>query len=51
MSNAASTKQIDNTPSLKTSLSLIIHGGSNQICVDTLQGYLPSDEKRAGWFC
>lgn len=35
MSIAASTKQIDNAHSLKTSLSLIIHGGNNQICVDS----------------
>ncbi|MGZ4995978.1 MAG: Rha family transcriptional regulator [Methylobacter sp.] len=35
MSNAKSKKQIDNTASTKTSLSLIIHGGNNQICVDS----------------
>ena len=31
----ASTKQINKPPSSKTSLSLIIHGGNNQICVDS----------------
>lgn len=35
MSIKASTQQIDNTASSKTSLSLIIHGGNNQICVDS----------------
>lgn len=30
-----SAKQIDNAQSSKTSLSLIIHGGNNQICVDS----------------
>lgn len=35
MSISDSIKQIDNSPSSKTSLSLIIHGGNNQICVDS----------------
>jgi hypothetical protein len=35
MSISDSIKQIDNIPSPKTSLSLIIHGGNNQICVDS----------------
>jgi Rha family phage regulatory protein len=35
MSITDETNQIDNTPSSKTSLSLIIHGGNNQICVDS----------------
>ena len=35
MSISDSIKQIDNIPSSKTSLSLIIHGGNNQICVDS----------------
>jgi len=35
MSIKASTQQIDNTASPKTSLSLIIHGSNNQICVDS----------------
>jgi phage regulator Rha-like protein len=35
MSIAASTTNIDNTHPSKTSLSLIIHGGNNQICVDS----------------
>jgi len=35
MSNAASTIKINNTHSPNTSLSLIIHGGNNQICVDS----------------
>ncbi len=35
MSIADNTKQIDNTASSKASLSLIIHGGNNQICVDS----------------
>jgi len=35
MSITADTKQIDNVISSKTSLSLIIHGGNNQICVDS----------------
>lgn len=35
MNNTKSKKQIENTHSSKTSLSLIIHGGNNQICVDS----------------
>ncbi|MDD5268028.1 MAG: Rha family transcriptional regulator [Methylococcales bacterium] len=35
MSITASTKRIANVHSSKTSLSLIIHGGNNQICVDS----------------
>jgi phage regulator Rha-like protein len=35
MRNTASTKKIDNVHSSKTSLGLIIHGGNNQICVDS----------------
>lgn len=35
MNISESTKQIDNTCSSKTSLCLIIHGGNNQICVDS----------------
>jgi len=35
MNNTASTKQINDAHSSKTSLSLIIHGGNNQICIDS----------------
>jgi phage regulator Rha-like protein len=35
MSITAITKQIDNSKTSGTSLSLIIHGGNNQICVDS----------------
>jgi phage regulator Rha-like protein len=35
MNNTTITHKFDNAPSSKTSLSLIIHGGNNQICVDS----------------
>jgi phage regulator Rha-like protein len=35
MKNTTIIQQIDNAHSSKTSLSLVIHGGNNQICVDS----------------
>lgn len=35
MTISANTNQIDNSKTSETSLSLIIHGGNNQICVDS----------------
>jgi phage regulator Rha-like protein len=35
MNNSGRPKQISNAHSTKTSLSLIIHGANNQICVDS----------------
>jgi len=35
VSNTAITKRIDHSKTSETSLSLIIHGGNNQICVDS----------------